>query len=209
MKARTIGKDIERGFLKQRHSHSGRGYRATPLPLGRTMMGNIKMNHGEAHPHEAHNNKLLGMNAMNSKSAMGPIMTATKKAHHRQERVNTSLSVFGLSPMPEHANGKDRRAFNKLEEHDGTQPLQIIVKQPLEAANGSSLYDVFCAALGGGLAGQTNAMRRGISKALVETQPDLTPVLKQYRLLFRGARVVERKKPSLVKARRRFQFTKR
>jgi small subunit ribosomal protein S9 len=62
---------------------------------------------------------------------------------------------------------------------------------------------------GGGLSGQAGAVRHGISRALVNYEPDLRKILKQAGFLTRDARVVERKKYGRAKARRSFQFSKR
>ncbi len=87
--------------------------------------------------------------------------------------------------------------------------LRMIINQPFEVAERVEQYDVWCTAKGGGLSGQAGAVRHGISKALVEFEPGLRPVLKHGGFLTRDARVVERKKYGKRKARRSFQFSKR
>ena len=87
--------------------------------------------------------------------------------------------------------------------------LLMILRQPLEAANRATQYDVVCTVSGGGLSGQAGAVRHGISRALVNHEPALRPVLKKGGFLTRDARVVERKKYGKPKARRSFQFSKR
>ncbi|MDR2157774.1 MAG: 30S ribosomal protein S9 [Holosporaceae bacterium] len=87
--------------------------------------------------------------------------------------------------------------------------LQALVLQPFSVANRIGRYDVFCTVCGGGLSGQAGAVRHGISKALVDYEPDLRSVLKSAGLLTRDSRAVERKKYGLMKARRSFQFSKR
>jgi small subunit ribosomal protein S9 len=87
--------------------------------------------------------------------------------------------------------------------------LQMILKQPLVAANRSSQYDVMCTVSGGGLSGQAGAVRHGLSKALTYFEPELRGVLKKAGFLTRDSRVVERKKYGKAKARRSFQFSKR
>jgi small subunit ribosomal protein S9 len=87
--------------------------------------------------------------------------------------------------------------------------LQMLLKQPLNAANRADQYDVTATVTGGGLSGQAGAVRHGISKALTYFEPDLRPVLKKGGFLTRDSRVVERKKYGKVKARRSFQFSKR
>ncbi len=87
--------------------------------------------------------------------------------------------------------------------------LRMMIRQPLQAANRESQFDVWCTVTGGGLSGQAGAVRHGISKALTLFEPELRPVLKAGGFLTRDSRVVERKKYGRVKARRSFQFSKR
>jgi small subunit ribosomal protein S9 len=87
--------------------------------------------------------------------------------------------------------------------------LQMLLKQPLQAANRLSQFDITATVSGGGLSGQAGAVRHGISKALTYYEPELRPVLKKGGFLTRDSRVVERKKYGRVKARRSFQFSKR
>ena len=87
--------------------------------------------------------------------------------------------------------------------------LQMLLKQPLNAASRADQYDVIATVAGGGLSGQAGAVRHGISKALTHYEPDLRPVLKKGGFLTRDSRVVERKKYGKAKARRSFQFSKR
>jgi small subunit ribosomal protein S9 len=87
--------------------------------------------------------------------------------------------------------------------------LQMLLKQPLQAANRLSQFDITATVSGGGLSGQAGAVRHGISKALTYYEPELRSVLKKGGFLTRDSRVVERKKYGRVKARRSFQFSKR
>ena len=87
--------------------------------------------------------------------------------------------------------------------------LQMLLKQPLNAASRLTQYDIRVTVAGGGLSGQAGAVRHGISKALTYFEPDLRPVLKKGGFLTRDSRVVERKKYGRAKARRSFQFSKR
>jgi small subunit ribosomal protein S9 len=85
----------------------------------------------------------------------------------------------------------------------------MLIQQPLMTANRNGQYDVVCTVSGGGLSGQAGAVRHGISKALMNYEPDLRAVLKRGGFLTRDSRVVERKKYGKAKARRSFQFSKR
>lgn len=96
-----------------------------------------------------------------------------------------------------------------LEKYFARPVLQMILKQPIAAANRDGQYDVVATVNGGGLSGQAGAVRHGISKALTYYEPELRGVLKKGGFLTRDARVVERKKYGKRKARRSFQFSKR
>lgn len=87
--------------------------------------------------------------------------------------------------------------------------LQVLVMQPFEKTNRSNMFDVWCTVKGGGLSGQAGAVRHGISRALDNFEPELHSELKKAGLLTRDSRCVERKKYGRMKARRRFQFSKR
>jgi small subunit ribosomal protein S9 len=87
--------------------------------------------------------------------------------------------------------------------------LQMLLKQPINAANRSDQFDIVVTVAGGGLSGQAGAVRHGISKALTYYEPDLRGALKKGGFLTRDSRTVERKKYGRVKARRSFQFSKR
>ncbi len=91
----------------------------------------------------------------------------------------------------------------------GRPVLQMLLMQPIKAANRADQYDINVTVAGGGLSGQAGAVRHGISKALTYYEPELRPVLKRGGFLTRDSRTVERKKYGRVKARRSFQFSKR
>jgi small subunit ribosomal protein S9 len=87
--------------------------------------------------------------------------------------------------------------------------LRMMLQQPLSATNRTGQFDIWATVTGGGLSGQAGAVRHGLSKALTYFEPDLRPALKAGGFLTRDSRVVERKKYGRMKARRRFQFSKR
>ena len=87
--------------------------------------------------------------------------------------------------------------------------LRMIIQQPFVLSDRNDQFDVLCTVKGGGLSGQAGAVRHGISRALVNYEPGLRPVLKRGGFLTRDSRVVERKKYGKAKARRSFQFSKR
>jgi len=96
-----------------------------------------------------------------------------------------------------------------LEVYFARPVLRMLIQQPLVATNRNGQYDIICTVSGGGLSGQAGAVRHGISKALMNFEPDLRGVLKRGGFLTRDSRVVERKKYGKAKARRSFQFSKR
>ncbi|MFN0025092.1 MAG: 30S ribosomal protein S9 [Parvularculaceae bacterium] len=100
-------------------------------------------------------------------------------------------------------NDKDHAAYF------GRPVLQMIIKQPLVAAERNGQFDVFCTVAGSGPSGQAGAVRHGIARALTFYEPALRAVLKKGGFLTRDSRSVERKKYGRKKARRSFQFSKR
>jgi small subunit ribosomal protein S9 len=96
-----------------------------------------------------------------------------------------------------------------LEVYFPSKVLQYIVKQAFLLSGNDSKFDVKATLVGGGITGQAEALRLGISRALVEVNPEIRAMLKPYGLMTRDPREVERKKPGQPKARKRFQFSKR
>jgi small subunit ribosomal protein S9 len=91
----------------------------------------------------------------------------------------------------------------------GRSILRASVQQPLALTNTAGTYDVVVRVVGGGTAGQAGAVRHGIARALARSDDELRPVLKSAGLLTRDARVKERKKVGLKRARKAPQYTKR
>lgn len=100
-------------------------------------------------------------------------------------------------------NGKDYKVYFPL------VYLQNQVEAPLKTIEGTDKFDVVVNATGGGVKGQAEATKLGISRALLEVSADYRPALKAAGLLKRDPRAVERKKPGRKKARKSFQFSKR
>jgi small subunit ribosomal protein S9 len=100
-------------------------------------------------------------------------------------------------------NGRDYKEYFPL------ATLQYVVLQPFILAKMEGQFDVKVNLDGGGIAGQAEALRLAISRALVDLYPEVRPVLKVKGLMRRDPRMVERKKPGQPKARKRFQFSKR
>ena len=108
-------------------------------------------------------------------------------------------------------NGNGNITINNksLDEFLGVETLKVIVKQPLVATNSLDKFDVVAKVTGGGISGQAGAIRHGIARALVEANAEYRPVLKSSGFLTRDARMKERKKYGLKKARKAPQFSKR
>lgn len=96
-----------------------------------------------------------------------------------------------------------------LEDYFPQGTLQYIVKQPLNEVGAEGKYDIVINVVGGGFTGQAGAIRLGIARALLQSEPETRPALKKAGFLTRDPRAKERKKYGLKKARRAPQFSKR
>ena len=96
-----------------------------------------------------------------------------------------------------------------VDEYLPYQTLVMDLKQPLAATGNEEKFDIDVTVKGGGFSGQTGAIRLGITRALLEVNPDYRAVLKSAGLVTRDTRAKERKKYGLKKARRAPQFSKR
>ena len=96
-----------------------------------------------------------------------------------------------------------------LEQFFPRPPLERVIRQPLETVGYEARMDVVAKLHGGGVSAQAGALRHGISRALIEADPNLRGELKRRGFLTRDPRVKERKKAGLKKARKRPQFSKR
>lgn len=107
--------------------------------------------------------------------------------------------------------GTGKIVINNKESKDyfPTIVLHARVTQPLVKLDCLNKYDISINVHGGGITGQSEAIRLAISRAMVEIDPDTKKALRADGLMTRDARKVERKKPGQKKARKRFQFTKR
>jgi small subunit ribosomal protein S9 len=107
--------------------------------------------------------------------------------------------------------GKGKITVNKVDhkKYFANEVLLYKIQQPFVVTNNKNKWDVKVNLDGGGIAGQAEALRLAISKALVEISEDNRSVLREHGLLTRDPRMVERKKPGQKKARKKFQFSKR
>ncbi|GAB6161542.1 30S ribosomal protein S9 [Desulfothermus naphthae] len=96
-----------------------------------------------------------------------------------------------------------------VEEYFPRETLRMIITQPLKLLNLEGKFDIKVNVKGGGISGQADAIKHGISRALLEYDPELRKPLKAAGFLTRDARVKERKKYGQPKARKKFQFSKR
>jgi small subunit ribosomal protein S9 len=124
-----------------------------------------------------------------------------------------------------YATGKRKTAIARIWMKDGSgvftinnrnfddyftrEVLKKIIQQPLEITNQMGKFDFYINVGGGGIAGQADAVKHGISKALCEFDVELRPALKKAGFLTRDSRIKERKKYGQPGARKRFQFSKR
>ncbi|MEM5534957.1 30S ribosomal protein S9 [Neptuniibacter pectenicola] len=96
-----------------------------------------------------------------------------------------------------------------IEDYFGRETARMIVRQPLELTNNGESFDVVVTVKGGGGFGQAGAIRHGITRALLAFDETLRPSLREAGYVTRDARMVERKKVGLRKARKKPQFSKR
>jgi len=124
---------------------------------------------------------------------------------HAIGRRKTSVARVYVKP------GKGVITINKREltNYFSTGTLQYKVRQPLSMTENLINYDVTVNVEGGGITGQAEAIRLGLSRALCEINPEFRATLKPEGLMTRDPRMVERKKFGQKKARKRFQFSKR
>lgn len=124
---------------------------------------------------------------------------------HKIGRRKTSVARVYVKP------GSGNITINKKNatEYFSTDVLVYKINQPFAITETVAQYDVTVNVFGGGITGQAEAIRLGISRALCEINAEFRLALKPAGLLTRDARMVERKKPGQKKARKRFQFSKR
>ena len=96
-----------------------------------------------------------------------------------------------------------------IEQYFGRETSRMMVRQPLELIEATDKFDVTVTVEGGGITGQAGAIRHGLARALIEYDEELRSPLRRAGFVTRDARMVERKKVGLKKARRAKQFSKR
>ncbi len=202
-------------------------------PLGRVQLGNLRVYCGPEHPHAAQNPEKLDiaghepqeheervimaetMQSLDQLSTLKPAaapeapkyiqkLDKQGRAYATGKRKNAVARVW-IKP----GSGKIVVNTRTIEVFFARPVLRMLIQQPLVTTNRNGQYDVICTVSGGGLSGQAGAVRHGLSKALMNFEPDLRGALKKGGFLTRDSRVVERKKYGRAKARRSFQFSKR
>jgi small subunit ribosomal protein S9 len=134
-----------------------------------------------------------------------PVPTDSKGRVYATGKRKTAIARVWLKP------GRGDVIINgrKEEVYFQREALRTQMNHPLRHTSRLGQYDIWCTVIGGGLSGQSGAVRHGVSKALQIFEPELRPLLKSAGFLTRDSRKVERKKPGRRKARRLSQFSKR
>ena len=134
-------------------------------------------------------------------------MYKSKKPYHygtgRRKSSVARVHLFENGTGAITINGRD------IDDYFGLETLKLIVRQPLVTTGTVGKVDIVASVSGGGVTGQAGALRHGISRALLEMNPEFRPALKAAGFLTRDPRMKERKKYGLKAARRAPQFSKR
>ena len=146
---------------------------------------------------------LISLNSQNLWSCKGLVM-ASEVFYGTGRRKTSTARVFIQK-------GKGKITVNKelLDKYFDRETARMIVRQPLEQAELLNKIDVSATVKGGGGSGQAGAIRHGLSRALLQYDANLRPILRERGFLTRDARKVERKKVGLKKARKATQYSKR
>lgn len=131
-------------------------------------------------------------------------MAQTFDIHAVGKRKNSIARIY-LRP----GTGKIMVNNREFENYFPVELSRLIIRQPLELVNVGSDIDIYVNVQGGGIFGQAGAIKQGLSKALLQINPDFRPVLKKAGFLTRDARIKERKKYGQKGARARYQYSKR
>ena len=132
--------------------------------------------------------------------------STSKVYYYGTGRRKNAVAAVRLVP----GSGKITINSKDIDEYFGLDTLKLLVRQPLAATETEDKFDVIVKAIGGGISGQAGAIRHGIARALVVADEEAyKATLKAAGFLTRDARMKERKKPGLKKARKASQFSKR
>ncbi len=129
----------------------------------------------------------------------------TQNSYYATGRRKNAIARTWLKP------GKGRITVNNktADEYFSIESTRSFIREPLVMANVTDSFDIMVTVKGGGVTGQAGAVRHGITRALIESNPDLRQTLKRAGFVKRDPRAKERKKYGQRGARARFQFSKR
>lgn len=132
-------------------------------------------------------------------------MTAEKQGWYATGKRKSAIARVWLRP------GSGNVTINRrsMDDYFGRAVLKMILQEPFELTETRGKFDVLVNVRGGGLAGQAGAIRHGITRALMQMDPELRSILKKSGMVTRDSRVKERKKYGQPGARKRFQYSKR
>ncbi len=128
-----------------------------------------------------------------------------EKRYYATGKRKTAVARVWLKP------GTGKITVNKkpLDEYITRETAKMVIRQPFELTGTLGQFDVDVNVRGGGISGQAGAIKHGITRALLEFNPDLRPILKKAGFITRDSRIKERKKYGQRRARARFQYSKR
>jgi small subunit ribosomal protein S9 len=129
----------------------------------------------------------------------------SEERHYATGKRKTAVARVWLMP----GDGKITINKRQIDDYLKRETAKMVIRQPLELTETLGKYDIYVNVRGGGISGQAGAIKHGISKALLEVNPDFRPLLKKAGFLTRDSRVKERKKYGQPGARKRFQYSKR
>jgi small subunit ribosomal protein S9 len=129
----------------------------------------------------------------------------SEERHYATGKRKTAVARVWLMP------GDGNITINKrhIDDYLKRETAKMVIRQPLELTETLGKYDIYVNVRGGGISGQAGAIKHGISKALLEVNPDFRLLLKKAGFLTRDSWVKERKKYGQPGARKRFQYSKR
>lgn len=136
---------------------------------------------------------------------LGEITFMKKKRYCATGKRKTAIARVWIEP------GSGKIIINKkpMDEYVTRETSKMIIRQPFELTNTTGQFDVVVNVRGGGISGQAGAIKHGITRALLEYDPELRPILKRAGFITRDSRIKERKKYGQRRARARFQYSKR
>ena len=131
--------------------------------------------------------------------------TVEKNAFYSTGRRKQAVARVWMMP----GSGKISINHREIDDYFGRATSKMIIRQPLELTETTNRYDIFVNVSGGGLSGQADAIKHGITRSLMQINASFRPALKKSGFVTRDPRIKERKKYGQRGARARFQFSKR